>query len=102
MTEKSFSGAMMTDAQTQDGRVFKWLTFEPYTRKDGTETELSVWESACAVCGAPFTVATPRTGASKAFGRKHCDTHKLNKQEASALWSKAGKDAKAMKGVAND
>lgn len=74
MIEIPLPGATVT---TPDERVFTWLAFKPYTRKDGTDTELSVWHSTCAICGEPFAVATPKTGNSKAFYRKHCDSHKL-------------------------
>lgn len=60
-----------------DERVFTWQSFKPYTRKDGTDTELSIWHSTCAICDEPFTVATPKAGNTKAFYRKHCDDHKL-------------------------
>lgn len=74
MTEIPLPGAKLN---LPDGRVFTWLAMKPYTRKDGTDTELSVWQSACAICDEPFTVATPKTGNTKAFYRKHCDSHKL-------------------------
>jgi hypothetical protein len=39
-----------------------------------------LWCGTCAVCGAPFTVKTPqRLEGTKAFGRKHCDMHKLKR-----------------------
>lgn len=61
----------------KDGRRFRWQGAEPYTRKDGTATVLLVWCGTCAVCGEPFTVKTPqRLEGTKAFARKHCDTHK--------------------------
>ncbi len=68
------SGAKVVN--TPDGRVFTWQSFKPYTRKDGTDTELSVWQASCAICGELFTVTTPKTGDTKAFYRKHCDIHK--------------------------
>ncbi len=62
----------------KDGRVFRWYGVEPYTRKDGGNTMLLLWRGACVACGAPFTVKTPqRLEGTKAFGRKHCDMHKL-------------------------
>ncbi len=89
------SGAKVVN--TPDGRVFTWQSFKPYTRKDGTDTELSVWQSHCVICGESFTVATPKAGHSQSFGRKHCEAHRLTKAEVSALWSKAGNEAKKAK-----
>ena len=91
MNKKFFTGA---ETNTPDGRIFKWLEFKPYTRKDGTGTELSIWNSNCVICGTLFTVATPKAGDSKAFGRKHCDTHKLTKHETAAQWVKRMSAAK--------
>jgi hypothetical protein len=70
---------------TDDGRWFLLTGAEPYTRMDGTVTTLLCWNGACAVCGAGFTVKTPRllTG-TKAFGRKHCEAHKLKREAAHA------------------
>jgi len=99
MTEIPLPGATVT---LPDGRVFTWLAFKPYTRKDGTDTELSVWQSHCAICGAPFTVATPKAGHTQSFYNKHCTDHKLSKAEATALWSKAGNAAKKAKRGRND
>lgn len=94
MVEISLPGATVN---MPDGRLFTWLAFKPYTRKDGTDTELSVWQSHCVICGESFTVATPKAGRSQSFGRKHCEAHRLTKAEVSALWSKAGNDAKKAK-----
>lgn len=64
----------------KDGRIFRWHGVEPYTRKDGESTMLLLWRGTCAACGAPFTVKTPqRLEGTKAFGRKHCDMHKLKR-----------------------
>lgn len=71
----------MNDHITKDGRTFWWLANIPYEREDKTHTEIAVWHSPCVVCGVPFTVATPSNGVSKAFGRKHCDAHKLTTAE---------------------
>ena len=66
---------------TQDGRLFSFTDAEPYTRKDGTDTTLLCWNGACTVCGAGFTVKTPQQlEGSKAFGRKHCEAHKLTRK----------------------
>lgn len=66
----------MDDRKTPDGRVFYWLANVPHERADGSATEVAIWYSRCAICGAAFSVATPTSGDSKAFGRKHCDQHK--------------------------
>lgn len=80
----------MNDVTTPDGRVFYWLANIPHARKDQSLTELAVWHSACAVCGSAFTVATPANPkASNAFGRKHCDEHKLTAEQIRANWADA-------------
>ena len=33
-----------------DGQRYDLVRTEPYTRTDGSETELSVWQSECPVC----------------------------------------------------
>ena len=82
----------------RDGRKFDLCGEEPYTRKDGTATVLKVWKATCAVCGTPFKVRTPANVReeyeSKAFGRKHCDTHKLSRKEATQRWLKSCNEGK--------
>lgn len=78
--------------ETKDGRLFLFAGAEPYTRKDGTATTLLCWRGSCLVCGAGFTVKTPAgVEGSKAFGRKHCDTHKLKPEQVGTLWAQARK-----------
>lgn len=63
-------------------RLFLLVGTAPYTRLDGTQTELALWEGRCRRCGSPFIIATPMITpetfrlSSKAFGRCHCDIHK--------------------------
>ena len=40
-------------------RTFRKIGSRPYRRRDGSETTLTVWQSACVKCGAAFEVATP-------------------------------------------
>jgi hypothetical protein len=42
-----------------DGQRYELVRTEPYTRLDGSETALSVWQSPCPVCGEAFEVRTP-------------------------------------------
>lgn len=88
----------MKDVTTPDGRVFYHLASIPYIRKDGSETQVAVWHSACVMCSKAFTVDTPLDFAtSKAFGRKHCDAHKLTKEQTHAKWAESVRAAKAQK-----
>ncbi len=41
------------------GQVYHEVDRVPYVRKDGCVTEIVIWRSACAECGAPFEVRTP-------------------------------------------
>lgn len=43
------------------GRLWVVAGFEPYTRKDGVETELALWSGTCVKCSEPFQVKSPRT-----------------------------------------
>lgn len=74
-----------------DGRVFRLDKTEPYTRKDGTKTALSTWSVACAHagCQARALVTVPHDcdpSSTKAFGKKHCPSHVLSKDEIKARW----------------
>lgn len=61
------------------GRVWVQVRREPYTRKDGIETELMVWHTKCARCSETVEIKTPVVGFEKSnsFGIKHCPAHKL-------------------------
>jgi hypothetical protein len=41
-------------------RVFTFCGFEPYQRKDGSWTELKVWETMCKTCKQSFRMTTPK------------------------------------------
>lgn len=71
-----------------NGRTWTLRGREPYTRKDGSRTELLVWETACAVCGGPFQVKTPAAlwRLSQGFAQVHCEAHKLTRKQATARW----------------
>ena len=61
-----------------DGRVWVSVGLEPYTKADGTEINLRVWETECAKCSTKVRIKTPDRlyEHSKAFFTKHCDAHK--------------------------
>ena len=44
-------------------------------RKDGTAATILTWQSACAQCGAPFTLTTPAASTKFAPNRR-CQKHK--------------------------
>lgn len=66
----------MRKVTTRSGRPWVEVGSEPYTRKDGTETTLIVWESYCVECGIPIFCRTPLNfSKSKAFGSARCKLH---------------------------
>ncbi|HNT63771.1 MAG TPA: hypothetical protein PKH90_13065 [Candidatus Desulfobacillus denitrificans] len=72
---------IMAAVRRKEARLFRLVALVPYTRRDGSETELAVWEGACVVCGLPFSVSTPKPNLSgrvisKSFERTRCDLHK--------------------------
>lgn len=77
---------IMAAVRRKEARLFRLVALVPYTRRDGSETELAVWEGACVVCGQPFTVSTPKPNPSgrvisKSFERTRCDEHKRRPKE---------------------
>ena len=58
-----------------DGQRYDLVRTEPYTRTDGSQTELSVWQSECPVCGEAFEVRTPKR-ARKSEPNRRCGKHK--------------------------
>lgn len=69
---------------TNDGRVFTLAGIKPYTRKDGTTTNLAVWRTPCAHpgCTGERVITVPEgTTAAKAFALKHCRDHAITTDE---------------------
>lgn len=79
---------------TYKNRVWRFLRTEPYVRKDGTKVVLRVYESPCAKCGAPFTVAVSENMGTDntRFMLVHCEAHRLSRSEACARGRKAIKE----------
>lgn len=67
------------------GRLWLEIDRQPYTRRDGTTTELVVWAAQCCAdgCTEAVEVKTPVSGfsKSKAFDVKHCPAHKLTREQ---------------------
>lgn len=63
-----------------DAFTFTLIGFEPYTRRDGTQTAIKRWAASCRTCGAAFTVTTPagvsRYEQANAFGVRRCERHR--------------------------
>lgn len=57
------------------GQEYRPFCIRTHRRKDGNETLLAIWESECATCGEPFTVATPMF-AAKFTPNRRCQRHK--------------------------
>ena len=65
------------DRHVFKGRVWGAIGVEPYTRKDGQETVLAVWQGSCTACGGPIVVRTPRLAnlsKTNTFYTKRCRT----------------------------
>lgn len=58
---------------TMRGQRFVLVAIEPHTKRDGSQSSLSVWESDCADCGKVFQTRSPRL--KLADGRR-CYLHK--------------------------
>ncbi|GLI23433.1 hypothetical protein GGQ86_003031 [Xanthobacter flavus] len=78
---------------TFKGHEYRYLGQEPHTRRDGSETLLSVWETRCVECGRPFQLRTTLLG--QGGPTRRCEQHRLPRQ-----WSPRRKPAtgKAKKG----
>jgi len=63
------------DSRIFHGQKYDFVRSEPYTRLDGSETTLLVWQSDCPVCGALFEIRTP-TNARKFQPNRRCSKHK--------------------------
>jgi len=78
----------MITIDTPSGRRFALIGTEPHTRKDGTQTQLCVWQSCCTTCGAPFRVRTSakvrRYAGSRAFETARCERHRRHGPRATA------------------
>jgi hypothetical protein len=53
-----FIAAEVTEVRYQRQR-YRLLRIEPYTRRDGTETSVAVWQSVCSQCRGQFECTTP-------------------------------------------
>lgn len=58
------------------GQEYRFVRTEPYTRKDGSETIVEIWESHCAYCGKIFRTTRP-ANLSKLGWARRCSTHKM-------------------------
>jgi hypothetical protein len=61
--------------RVRHGQEYHLLETRPYVRRDGSETVLLAWTSACAECGVGFTIITPLS--SRRFEpNRRCPRHK--------------------------
>lgn len=65
----------MLSSKIVGDQVYRCTGAEPYTRVDGSMTELEIWESECARCGQLFTFKCPK-GASRFSPNRRCEKHK--------------------------
>lgn len=62
-------------ARAYKGQLYYFDRTEPYTRVDGSQTQLHVWVSHCAHCGEPFECRTPAK-AGRFQPNRRCAEHK--------------------------
>jgi hypothetical protein len=61
-------------AQIESGvRQFTAIAVEPYTRRNGTPSQLVTWRGHCATCSAPYDTKGSRSGHKLAL---NCDQHR--------------------------
>lgn len=83
---------------THKGRTWTATGREPYTRADGTATELIRWCTQCAKCDRLVEIRTPlKYETTKAFGAKHCELHKMTQGEVRGLRRNAQENARRQK-----
>ena len=71
------------DEYVRKGRLWVATGFEPYTRKDGSQTELAVWKGHCKKCDGAFSVKTPvglDPDRYNCFEVVRCPTHRGRRQ----------------------
>lgn len=60
-------------AIVHDGQEFEVAAVEPYVRKDGADSAVLTWRTACRECGAPVEF---KLGKELRIVRRNCDEHK--------------------------
>jgi hypothetical protein len=69
------------------GRIWTEVGREPYTRRDGRQSEVIRWTSPCCHegCTAQVEILTGvKFDKSQGFAAKHCPAHKLTREEVNA------------------
>jgi hypothetical protein len=70
-------------------RTWRRVGLRDHVTRDGRKTKLAVWEGACTICGATFSVAAPvsvfSSQGSKSFSMATCPAHRLTPTEAAKI-----------------
>jgi hypothetical protein len=68
-------------------RLWRRVGERGHTTRSGAQISLAVWEAPCAVCGAPFQIATPTgvAGSAKTLGAITCRAHRMTPSEVAKL-----------------
>ncbi len=56
-----------------NGQRYRLTAVEPHTKRDGSVTELLVWQTECAQCGCAMVTRSP---SNRAPDTRRCDLHK--------------------------
>ena len=68
------ASARIGEARDYKDQKYLCVSVEPYTRRDGTQTALLLWESQCAECGEPFSFKAPNR--DKFEPNRRCQAHR--------------------------
>ncbi len=63
-------------ARAYKGQLYYFDRTEPYTRVDGSQTQLRVWVSYCAQCGEPFEYRTTARSRITFTPSRRCPEHR--------------------------
>ncbi|GAC1550099.1 MAG: hypothetical protein NVS2B5_05730 [Beijerinckiaceae bacterium] len=63
------------EVRMYDNDIYRCVGLQPYTRRDGSQTNLVIWETECPRCGEPFTCLTP-IDSSKFQPNRRCIRHR--------------------------
>ena len=72
--QPAMASSRIGETREHKGQEYLCLAVSPYTRRDGTQSLLLVWESKCAECGDTFAFKTPNR--ERFEPNRRCQAHR--------------------------